>query len=88
MPKKKPGWSLREHRVVGNNLKLFNRRLSQITISASKAYPLNNPVMKALDKLEKTLTEVRSLLDEKVCSENEHIPTSGEENRKLISIYF
>lgn len=65
---KKPGFTLEQHKMLGQELKAMLERLSEIQSEISRAYPF-----KVSDKIApatKAIADIKLLLDEIVCREN------------------
>ncbi|MEZ7197046.1 hypothetical protein [Pseudodesulfovibrio karagichevae] len=69
MPKKKPGFTLDEHKAAGEKIKRARDLLNDVSVSISRAYPKSSRAGKANGVLFKTLDAFRTIkheLDEQV----------------------
>ena len=81
MGNKKAGLTLAEHKELGADLKEMHRRLGEITVTLSAAYPQRLAHM-AL-RVQTVLGELRSKLDDEVCGEHPELP-----NPEVLSVYY
>jgi hypothetical protein len=67
--KRKPGWSVNQHRDVGQRLQVLRRELMDVAMLLND-YPINSPAQKAAQKAYKALGLLRSHLDSVLAREH------------------
>lgn len=73
MSKRKPGLSFERHQEIGNELKRMQRVITSLCVEFGNAYPISGRMArpyKALDKVDKYLSEARCWAEENLAKEH------------------